>query len=230
MIATPKLVSRALLALPTSLEGMRLLPLTLGHGLLLDYFDDGALTGLLANELAVFRSLFVLTRSEAVTRQILAESPDAVPGLICEFSKTAPAVPSNILALTIHLHICSMWSTWREVKFPSADTVAFSLDGSGLGDLLGIAAALWDSGVTSLDEIRAFPLQAAGALLTASKIGAGAEWVDESFIAEVRHAKEDAVAELPPRQPRGNQRQAQSQKNAKPAAIKKHRHHGKARK
>lgn len=191
MTRTPVTVVAALQPLPLTVSGITLLPLTVGHCLLLDRLGvDIWAKEWRDDETAV--ALFVLSRPQSESCAIMAKNrTDFDNAVVTNYSTTAN-VDNEYLTLFILSHCRSAFSAFASLDPPrigsttseSFEPLGSCQDGNGLGWLLNIVidyqvrAHCWD-----WRALLDLPIATAFVLSTADKVSEGWTWRQPSFVA-----------------------------------------------
>jgi hypothetical protein len=193
---TPAIVLRSLLPAPLRIGGVDLLPLTIGHCLVLDRLDSAALGNTLGlTRLDLFRTLYVLSHPYDVSEQQLARDREAFDAVVVGFSRSVPNIEEIELNAIIQAHLVGAFASHADVDFkPTEGSVQYGPDGNGFGWAMNLVCALIEFTHRPLAEILAMPIATAFALCACSMVRSGAEWRDDSWTMAERHEREDAAA------------------------------------
>ena len=184
MERTPDIVSRALQPLPNQCGTVTLLPLTIGHALLLDRLATGALQRNGLAGLPLLRAVFILSRPSAATETLLEGGIAALEAAETDYAATLTGLDEPTLSRWLFAHVLAAFEAEAEVIFAEDGEVELIAgDGNGLGGILNLASAVVEMQlVRSHRELLATPVSVAIVLTTAGAIRRGATWADPTYV------------------------------------------------
>ena len=224
MLRTPSIVVAALQPLPMPVGGLVLQPLTVGHCLLLDRRGVPALLNAPLVEAQLFEALFILSRPQQASVDVLARGEAAWNSAVVESCRATAAIKHDVLALLVRIHCQAALAPFSKLtppQRPGEDSQFEPLGGSGnegngLGWVLNLVAEYqsrnrcWDWR-TLLD----LPVATGAVLNTAARICEGFTWTEQpSYQTRDRL---DAEAALARETEQGAQGHVESQAHGAPA-------------
>ena len=209
MDRTPSIVRRALLPMPLRIgDKVRLLPVTIGHALLLHELCSPFVLAKSKAAIAngeIFRAIFILAHPGAVTEALLAGDVGALDDAVAKFSIDLPEIPDAAFAAVVRHHINAAFESFAKTEFPQREGATIHItgpDGNGLGVMLNLVGHLIEMGhEPDLARLKNIPVITAFALSISNSIRAGAEWDDPSYAQIDRIDEEDAAAAAAPQKP-----------------------------
>jgi hypothetical protein len=193
-------------------NGLAILPIQIGHILLLDRLGLDWQADAVATE-SLWHIAFILSRDQSASVALLACGRSAFDDAILEFFvnvvdprgigfQPRPADPLSaiepLLALAIKAQTLAMLDAFRATSGRDPVTRDSIDEAFGLGWILALVSRLLDCG-TSFQLVLPLPVATAFALLTAKNIRSGDDWADASYIAADRQdaAASDSSATVP---------------------------------
>jgi hypothetical protein len=194
---TPQIVLRSLLPSPLRISGLALLPVTIGHCLVLDRLGSAALTGEPMKQVDLFRCLYVLGYDYQFAAARLDLGLDVFDAAVVEYSKTIPVIEETEIQLILRAHLQGAGQSNADVEFKQEEgAVQFGPDGNGCGWILNLVSALLALTHQPMERILDTPVITAMALSVVDRVRAGAEWHETSWTACERQDGEGAEEEL----------------------------------
>ena len=194
MQPTPAIVARALQPLAVTGGNATVLPLTIGHCLLLDRSDSRVLRDGATDGLDLFRAVYILTRPAADSETVLARGRETFDAAVLDYIATLESVTAGELAALVYAQIVAAFAPDAQVVFPNEGRgeMLVNTEGNGLGWVLNLIMALFEGGlVTSMRAALEMPVATAIALTIGSAVRNGAEWSEPSYVAADRIDREE---------------------------------------